>query len=228
MATAANEILVRRKYERAEPRLLDMFRGVPTGFVVDAQGRSGAIDFRIKPVTTSSQFVGIALTVRCRPWDNLAAHVALEFAGPDDVLVISTGGFEQASVIGEKYVGMARNKGVVALVVDGMARDVTNYDRIGIPVFARGIIANSSFKNGPGEVGLPVACAGVPVDAGDIVVGDRDGVVVVPRQFAAQTAARVSEILKRENAMFEAIAGGGSKPEAMAIISQGAPVRYVD
>src|SRR5262245_50714070 len=145
MASQANEILVRKEYERPDPRLLDAFRGVPTGFVVDAQGRSGAIDYRIKPVTTNSHFAGIALTVRCRPWDNLAAHVALEFARPNDVLVISAGGFEQASVIGEKYVGMARNKGVVALVVDGMARDVTNYDKIGIPVFARGVIANSSF-----------------------------------------------------------------------------------
>jgi 4-hydroxy-4-methyl-2-oxoglutarate aldolase len=226
--SSPHEVLVRNSIVRNDPELVELVRGTPTGFVVDAQRRSGAVDFRIKPVTANSSFTGTALTVRCRPWDNLAAHVALEHVRPGDVLMITTGGFEGASVIGEKYVGMARNQGAVAIVVDGMARDISNCDKIGIPVFARGIIANSSFKNGPGEVGLPISLGGVAVDAGDLVVGDKDGVVVVPRQFASIVATKVRSIVERETAMFAAISAGGSKPDAMSIISKEAAIRFVE
>ena len=225
---ATNEVIIRRKGTPVSDAILAVFQGARTGFVVDARGRSGSLDQRIKPVTKNVKFSGRALTVRVRPWDNLAAHLALDFIEPGDVLMLSAGGFDQASVIGEKYVGMARNKGAVAIVVDGLARDVSNYDEIGIPVFALGVIANSSFKNGPGEIGVPVSIGGVAVSTGDIVVGDDDGVVVVPDYLIESTAAALEQVRIKEEAMFKAISGGGEKPAAMAAISVDATVRYVE
>lgn len=224
----ANEIIIRRNRPRVPDEVLALFQGARTGFVVDARGRSGSLDARIKPVTSKAEFAGRALTVRVRPWDNFAAHLALDLIEPGDVLMLTAGGFTQASVIGEKYLGMARNKGAVAIVVDGMARDVSNYDEIGIPVFALGVIANSSFKNGPGEIGVPISMGGAVVCSGDIVVGDRDGVVVVPDYLLDTTAASLEEVRRKEDAMFKAIAAGGAKPAAMAAISENAPIRYVD
>ena len=228
MATSEPVLTIRRTFVRAEQDHLAVLHGVPTGFVVDAQMRKGALDHRVKPITAMSSFVGSALTVLCRPWDNLAAHAVLEFIQPGDVLVIATGGFEGAAVIGEKYVGMARNCGAVAIVVDGMARDVAGIERIGIPVFTRGVTPNSAFKNGPGEVGLPISVGGIPVESGDAVVGDADGVVVVSQRFLTEVASRVQEIKVREAEMFEQIAGGGSKPAAMASIIADSAVRYVE
>lgn len=223
-----NEIIVRRKRPRPPEAVLSVFRGARSGFVVDARGRTGGLDHHIHPITKATGFSGVALTVLCRPWDNLAAHVALDLIEPGDVLMMTTGGFEQASVIGEKYVGIARNNGAVAIVVDGMARDVSRYDEIGIPVFARGVTPNSSFKDGPGAVGLPIAMGGFPVSSGDIVVGDADGLIVVPLDIAEETAARLTRITEKENAMFAAISREGTKPEAMAAISSMAQIRYVD
>jgi len=223
-----SEILVRRNRPQTSEETLATFKDARTGFVVDAMGRRGALDYRIKAVTKKSAFFGRALTVRVRPWDNLAAHVALEHIALGDVLMITAGGFTDASIIGEKYLGMARNKGAVAVVLDGMVRDISNYDQIGIPVFALGITPNSSHKDGFGEIGLPISMAGVAVNSGDVVVGDEDGVVVVPHYLAADTAAKLAAITAKEIEMFNAIAAGGEKPAAMAAISTNAPIRYVD
>ena len=89
---------------------------------------------------------------------------------------------------GDVMLGMARNAGIVALVTDGMVRDIDGLDGVGIPVFARGLTPNSPFKDGPGEIGLPIAIGGVIVEAGDLIVGDQDGVVVVARSVAEAVA----------------------------------------
>ena len=223
----ANEIIFRKNWTRVTDETLAQFRGIPSGFLVDARGRSGALDYRIKPFTKNASFTGSALTVRVRPWDNLAAHVALDFVERGDVLMISAGGASQASVIGEKYLGMARNKGAVAVVVDGMARDIRNFDEMGIPAFARGVTPNSYFKDGPGEVGVPISMGGVAVSSGDIVVGDEDGVVVVPGYLLESSAEALRAIIESEDETLSAIMAGGEKPPAMAEISETAPIRFV-
>jgi 4-hydroxy-4-methyl-2-oxoglutarate aldolase len=228
MADSAASITVRRHVDRVGAGILKDFAGTPTGFIVDAQLRRGALDHLIKPITTKAAFVGSALTVRCRPWDNLAAHVALQFIRPGDVVVIATGAFEQASVIGEKFVGMARNAGAVAIVTDGLARDAAGIDRVDMPVFARGVIPNSSFKHGPGEVGLPIGIGGCSIDSGDLLAGDRDGVVHVARAEVERVRGILAGIRAAETAMFDQILGGNAKPAKMAAITADLPIRYVD
>ena len=146
------------------------------------------------------------------PRDNLAAWAALEVARPGDVILIRTGEFFDSSVIGDIFVGMAKNGGVAAIVTDGVVRDIPGIDAVGIPVFARGVSPNSPWKNGPGRVGLPITIGGVTVDAGDIVVGDQDGVVIVPRASAAAVAEALAAVLAKEVKMDEGVKAGRVVP----------------
>ena len=178
MTTQNAALTINRNFKRAEEDLIKKFKSIPTGNVCDAQGRVGALDYLIKPVTQTTIFNGVALTVDSGPRDNLAAWAAIEEARPGDVIVIATGEYLGCSVLGDIYAGMAKNAGVVAIVTDGGVRDLPGIEKVGIPVFARGVCPNSPWKNGPGNIGLPTAIGGGIVDAGDILVGDQDGVVV--------------------------------------------------
>jgi len=174
-------LTVRRDWPRLDASTLTAFKDAPTGFVVDAIGRAGALDHRIRPVWEGPHFVGSALPVWTTARDNLAPYAAIKFAKRGDVMLIATGAYEGAAVIGDVIIGMMRNAGIVAAVTDGLVRDVQGIVDVGIPVYARGLTPNSPFKHGPGTIGLPIAIGGQTVQAGDLVVGDRDGVVVVPR-----------------------------------------------
>jgi 4-hydroxy-4-methyl-2-oxoglutarate aldolase len=208
MAASDMAIRVRRSFMRPAPAEYAALAGVPTGNLVDAMGRSGALDPAIKPLVPKAAFIGPALTVRCRPADSLAALVALDHLEPGDVLAISTEGHRGAAVIGDHYAEMVRRRGAVALVTDGMARDATDLRHVDLPTFAAGVTPNSSFKNGPGSVGLAISLGGVAVEPGDILVGDEDGVVVVPASRLADVVAAISDIRERERHNGEVIAAG--------------------
>jgi 4-hydroxy-4-methyl-2-oxoglutarate aldolase len=212
MAGQEVALTINRGFQRAAEDLVSGFAGIPTGNICDAQGRVGAIDYRIKSVSRSAAFAGVALTVHAGPRDNLAPWAAMEFAAPGDVIVIATGDHTAASVIGDIYVGMAKNAGVTAIVTDGVVRDVPGIEATGIPVFARGVSPNSPWKNGPGSVGLPVLVGGVIVEAGDIVVGDADGVVIVSRLRAATVLEELTAVRKKEEQMEAAVKAGKALP----------------
>ena len=217
-----------RAFERPDQDLMDRFRGVPTGFLVDALGRSGGLDYRIRPMWNSKPFVGSALTVSTTARDNLAPYAALKSARPGDVLVVETGEFDRASVMGDLIIGMARNCGVVAVVTDGLVRDVEGIEAVGIPVYARGTSPNSPFKNGPGTVGLPVSLGGVVIEAGDLVLGDRNGVVVAPRARLKEALAALQAVTAKEADMDRAVQGGLRLPAWLdqALADKG--VEYID
>jgi len=143
MAAKETALTVKRNFQRAAQELVKNFRNLPTGNVCDAQGRVGALDYRIKPVSETTQFCGTALTVDSGPRDNLAAWAALDMAKAGDVILITTGGHLESSVAGDLYVGMAKNAGVAGIVTDGVVRDLPGINAVGIPVFARGICPNS-------------------------------------------------------------------------------------
>jgi 4-hydroxy-4-methyl-2-oxoglutarate aldolase len=221
-------LTVRRNFPRPSAETLARLDGVPTGWVVDANGRSGALDYRVRPLTKARRFCGVALTVATRPRDNLAPYAAIEYAKPGDVMVVAANAYEEASVVGDILVGMARNKGIVAIVTDGMVRDIDGLDGVGIPVFARGLSPNSPFKDGPGTIGLPITLAGVAVNAGDVVVGDQDGVVVVARENLDRVVAGLEEIRAKERKMEAAVAAGAVLPPGMDQLIAEKGVRFVD
>ncbi len=196
-------LTVRRRIERPSAALVARFAGLPTGFVTDALNGSGSMNYRVKPIATEMVFCGTAVTAFCSPMDNLAVMAALDFVQPGDVIVVGTQGQEAAGTIGDLWAAGAKARGVAAVVTDGLVRDVTGLLKVGLPVFAIGHNPNSGFKNGPGTVNHTITCGGVSVSPGDIVVGDRDGVVVVPRADVEAIAAQL-EVVKKKEAETEA------------------------
>jgi 4-hydroxy-4-methyl-2-oxoglutarate aldolase len=193
--------------ERPPRELVERFRGAPTSFVVDAMGGSGALDWRIKPIVGASLF-GIALTCDCGAADNLALIAAAGECEKGDVLVAATGGSTAAAVTGDLLLGVARNRGAVGIVTDGLVRDLADLEALRMPVYALGLIPNSPGRRGPGTVGLPIVCGGRAIASGDVIVGDRDGVVAVPRALIEETLAALDRVKAAEAAMFERVRSG--------------------
>jgi 4-hydroxy-4-methyl-2-oxoglutarate aldolase len=205
---------IRRNFPRPAAEQVAAFAGVPTGYAVDAMGGRGALDYRIKPLAPiKSVMVGVAITCHCGPADNLALFGALAVAKPGDILVAATDGFTATSVTGDLLMGMARNRGLVGLVTDGLARDVAGIVGVGLPVYCAGLTPNSPVRNGPGTVGQPVIVGGVAIDSGDILIGDDDGIVVVPRVEAGAVLSRLSEVRAAEAALEAKVKAGLEIPD---------------
>ena len=221
------KLTIRRRFPRPTAAQRAAFETAPSGWVVDAQGRRGALPHWIRPISRKTRFVGSALPVRTRPLDNLAPYAALEYAAPGDVLIVAVDGSEAGSVMGDLLLGMARNAGIVAAVTDGLVRDVAGIDEVGIPTFARGLSPNSPFKDGPGRVGLPVSIGGLIVEAGDLVIGDDDGVVVVPQADLAAVTAALDGIAQKEAAMERAVSEGAKTPPWLADVLASDAVDFV-
>ncbi len=222
------KLRIRRSFPRPSQDELEAFQSASTGWVVDAQGRRGALPHWLRPVSTASRFVGTALTVQTRPVDNLAPYAALKYAAPGDVLIVATDGAVSASILGDILLGMAKNAGVVAAVTDGIVRDVNGINDVGIPTFARGLSPNSPFKDGPGEVGFPITIGEVVIHPGDLVVGDIDGVVVVPRDDISTVADELAAIAAKEISMDEVVAGGAKYPAWLDDVLAGKDIRFED
>jgi 4-hydroxy-4-methyl-2-oxoglutarate aldolase len=222
-------LTVRRRFARPDMALVEALRGVQTGFVVDGMDGSGALHHRIKPIDPAlAGFVGVAVTCDCGPADNLAVFAALDIAGPGDVLVCATNAYEGTAVIGDLMAGMARNKGVAALVTDGLVRDQIGLRQVGLPVFAAGVTPNSPARQGPGTAGLPVVVGGVAVASGDVLVGDLDGAVVIPRERLAAVVERLVVIRQKEAALDAAVRGGLTMSDFARRILDSDRVRSVD
>ncbi|MFQ5776354.1 MAG: RraA family protein [Kiloniellaceae bacterium] len=225
-------LTIRRGFERPAGELVAALAGVPTGHLVDAMGGRGAIDYRIKALVdgpdVASAFCGVALTCYAGPDDNLAVFAALEVARPGDVIVAATDAFDGSAVIGDLLLGIAKNRGVAAFVMDGLARDLEGIAAVGIPVFCRGVSPNSPARNGPGTVGLPVTLGGLTVASGDLIAGDRDGVVVVPRERAQVVIQALAAVRKAETALETKVRDGLEVPDFIRDLLASGRVRYLD
>jgi regulator of RNase E activity RraA len=198
-----------RTFERADPQLVEPFRGLASANISDVQGRQNTFDARIKPIYAPMEpLCGPAFTVKARPGDNLLATKAIHMAQPGDVIVIS-GSYDMAlSVWGGVMSAMARKKGIAGVLTDGLVRDVAETRAAGLPVFSIGLTPVGPTKEGVGQMGLPMACGGVLVNPGDIIVGDEDGAVVVRKEEAEEVLARVQARMALEQQWFEAIERG--------------------
>ncbi|RYF70877.1 MAG: RraA family protein [Comamonadaceae bacterium] len=186
-----------------------------------------AMHGRIKPLAPGMRVRGRALAVSVPPGDNLAIHAALSVAQPGDVLVVDGGGYVERALMGGIMTTQAHALGLAGVVIDGAMRDVQELVALGLPVFAAGLHPAGPFKNGDGTVNAPIVCAGVAVCSGDWIVGDDDGVVVVPpaQQDALLAAGRSK--LAREQARIAAIARGELTPGWLAQTLANAQVRVL-
>jgi len=189
-----------RDIKRPSMDLLQRFRNVPTAFIGDTVNRFFCVDSKIKMINKKSQLsmVGSALTVRTRIADNLMVHKAIDMAKPGDVIVIDAEGNMNAAIFGDHMATMAMKKKAAGYVVDGCIRDVAEIERMDFPVFARGVNPRGPYKDGPGEINVPICCGRVVVMPGDIVVGDRDGVAIIPLEEAENVLVRLKAIFKKE------------------------------
>lgn len=174
------------------------FSEIPTTVLADILGREQAMTIAIRPLwPPAGRVAGPAFTVACAPGDNLMLHAAIYRAAPGSVLVVESGDVDYA-VAGGNVCAVAQRRGIAALVVDGVIRDLAEVRASGFPVFARGAVPVAGAKTVTGPLNAPVRCGGVTVRAGDIVVADDDGVMVVPGGRCEQVQRDASGRLARE------------------------------
>lgn len=187
--------------------MIKQFQSFSTPLISDAMGRTGCMR-DIAPLYRGARILGQAFTVRCVPNDNLMIHYAVKYARPGEVLVIATGGHTGSSPWGELLSLCAKQRGLTGAVLDGCSRDRAQIEAMGFPVFARGVIPQGTFKQCTGSVNIPVSCAGVAVCPGDIIVGDYDGVVVVPRQSVEKVLRLTRQAAEKEQEISQRILNG--------------------
>ncbi len=218
-------LTIHRGFRRADPKLVAAFKGAQTSHLCDAMDGRGALNYRIKPLDAGqAAFAGPALTAHSYPADIVGMFGALSEAEPGDVIVVANDGFTETAVLGDLAAGMMRNKGVAAFVTDGLARDKAGIVATGLPVFCQGISPNSPGQYGKGTVGIPVTLGGVQVNPGDIVVGDADGVVVVPVARAEAVLERLAQIRANEAKMVKSVEEGITMAPGMLPILAGAVI----
>jgi regulator of RNase E activity RraA len=192
---------------RIGAELLERYRGLASSNVADAMGRFGFMDPGMQS-RSGFALCGLAVTVQCRPADNLMVHKALQVATPGDIVVVSTCGNTTSAVFGELMCTTAAAAKLGGIVVDGAIRDVDGITRLGMPAFSRTVCPGSCDKDGPGEINVPISCGGAVVSPGDIIVGDADGIAVVPRAMAAEIVELVLQLMDREKKRIAEIGAG--------------------
>ena len=181
----------------------ERLRKLPTGNVADAAGQCQIMSSAIRPIDPASKIIGRACTTDCFPGDNLALHMGMLVAEAGEVLVFDCKGYTEAGHFGDMMATACRVKGLEGVIIDGSCRDSQDIRELGFPVFARAFCPRGTVKESLGKVNVPVVCGGVTVNPGDIIFGDCDGVVAVPREredevFDKALAKYDKEIIVRE------------------------------
>jgi regulator of RNase E activity RraA len=184
---------IRYDIERVHPEIVAGFGAFETPSISDLMNRLYTMATAIKPLTDPNhRILGPACTVKVYPGDNLMVHKSLDIARPGDVIVVDAGGSPMTAVLGDLVCTKARHRAIGGFVVDGLIRDLPAIQRLGdFPVYARGVTPIGPLHRGPGEINHPISCGGIVVHPGDVIVGDLNGVVVVPQEIAAELLERL-------------------------------------
>lgn len=200
-----------RDFERPAPELVARFKGMPVANIDDNMGRIAAVDTAIEPIGYKGQLLGTAFTVRVPQGDNLMFHAAMDLAKPGDVIVIDAGGFTDRAIFGELMSTYCRSRGIVGIVCDGAIRDRNGIAAMeNFHVYARSATPNGPYKNGPGEINVPVVIGDKLVRPGDIIVGDDDGVIIIDPAIADEIATATEGVEKKEADIMDHILNDGT------------------
>ena len=181
------------QFKRPPDELVAQYKDFGAATVYEAAGRIGSVDPSIKPLNRNMRLLGPALTVRCHPKDNLMLHKALQIAQPGDIIVATTEGYPNAGYFGDLMATSAMARRIGGLAIDGCVRDSAEIIKMGFPLYCRGTCMRGTAKQTLGTVNQPVLFADVVVNPGDLLVGDDDGIVVIPQSKLEEvlTATRV-------------------------------------
>jgi regulator of RNase E activity RraA len=185
--------------------IITKFKNVPSTCAADATDGLNNLDTAIKPLKEEYTVCGRAVTVKIPAGDNMSVLRAIRAAGPGDVLVIDSKGYTSRSVAGDFVVGLAQILGLDGMVVDGSIRDVISIKNSGFPIFCRAVTSSASAKSGGGQINVPISCGGVSVNPGDIIVGDADGVVVIPQDREREVLEAAQNKLRKDQKRAEAV-----------------------
>ena len=194
--------------KRPDPRLVAELAKMVTPHLSDSMERLYAGGPQLRPMHKGGKLAGPAYTVKTTPGDNLLVHKALDAAQKGDVIVVDAGGVCENAIIGELMMSRARQRGVAGIVIWGAIRDSAEIAAGTYPVYAAGVTHRGPYKNGPGEINVPINMAGMAVNPGDIMVGDADGLVAVPQDQAERVLASARQILEKETASMKQILAG--------------------
>jgi 4-hydroxy-4-methyl-2-oxoglutarate aldolase len=197
-----------RSIARPEPEVIRRLGELGVATVHEAQGRTGLMKPYMRPIYPTAKVAGPAVTVLSHPGDNLMIHAAVEICRPGDVLVVALVSDSTDGMFGELLACSVRAHGVAGVVIDAGVRDVADLTEMKFPVWAKAICAQGTVKETAGSVNVDVVCAGALVHPGDIIVGDLDGIVVVPREQAAEVARLGEERLAKEQRSRERLSSG--------------------
>lgn len=193
---------------RPSQQILERLKKLPAANLSDNMGRHQGACADMRPYHRGAKMVGPAFTVKAPPGDNLMVHKAIDMAAPGDVIVVDAGGNLDHAIIGEIMSSLAAKRGVAGLVIDGAIRDRDEIAASDFPVYARGVTHRGPYKDGPGEINVPVSIGGMVVHPGDYVVGDGDGVLAISRDVIEEVLRAAEAQNAKEQATLKAIADG--------------------
>ena len=195
--------------DRPDREVVAAFEGVPSSIASDVTGNVRfAMDSGIKPVYEGADLAGTAVTVKAEPGDNLVIHKAITMAEPGDVLVIDANGYVETGHLGELMCASCKANDLAGIVIDGAIRDRLDIAEMGFPVYARGVHPQGPLKQNAGSINVTVTCGNVAVDPGDVLVGDDEGVTVVPKAEAERVLEAAKEKMTAEKNTRERVEAG--------------------
>jgi len=200
--------VVVRNIKRADAKAIETFEKLGATTVHEAYGRYGLMKPYMRPIYPGACIAGPAVTILAQPGDNWMIHVAVEQCRPGDIVVLAVTADNTDGMFGDLLATSMKARGVKGLVIDAGCRDVATLKEMGFPVWSRAISSKGTVKATLGSVNIPVVCAGVNVEPGDAVVADDDGVVVIPKKYCADVAAKAQKRFDDEDAKRQKLASG--------------------